>query len=67
MTLQFKKLKCSNHFVEVSNNVICNLFTTSRTTFCLQVTEDDLMEFFSKYGRIVHTKVVRDRANVSKG
>lgn len=36
-------------------------------TDCLQTTEDELKNFFCAYGAVKDSKIIADRAGVSKG
>ena len=37
------------------------------TTFVFQTTEQELKDFFSAYGAVKDSKIIADRAGVSKG
>ena len=56
----------------IQNLIKISFFVNSRDVPTLnlnifQTTEDDLREFFSKYGSVRDARIIRDRAEVSKG
>ena len=51
--------------VAVQSGSIVGYF--EKANMCIQTSEEDLREFFSKYGSVRDARIIRDRAEVSKG